>query len=98
MTPLERDLYGPEKACMASLLTRAGRQSGDRGLLDAGREIVELTIGAAGGEFLPLGKLNGQYLSRLHSAVAGLAGPPSAGGHAKEARRESHEKSVGDRP
>jgi hypothetical protein len=94
--PLERDLYGPEKSCMASLLMRAGRQTGDRALLDAGREVVELTLGAAGGEILPLGKLDGQYLSRLHSAVAALASGERRDEPVREARREGREKKVGD--
>jgi len=42
-----------------------------------GADLVDLTLDAAGGEILPLGKLNGQYLSRLHPAVAGLSGRPA---------------------
>ncbi len=71
--PVGRDLYGPEKSCLASLLVREGRATGDRAILDAGREAVDLTFEAAGGKILPLGKLDGQYLSRLHGAVAALA-------------------------
>ncbi len=96
VTPVGRFLYGPEKACFASLLLRAGRQSGDRELTDAGREVVEFTLDAAGGQILPLGKLDGQYFSRLHSGVAELAG--STAGAGKAVRRDGDEKAVGHHP
>jgi len=100
--PVGRDLYGPEKSCLASLLVRAGRATGDREVLDLGRQVVDLTLGAAGGEILPLGKLDGQYLSRLHGAVAALAaGAEGKGGGrprdaAAEERREGRGKRLGD--
>jgi hypothetical protein len=72
----ERELYGPEKSTLAAVLVQAGRQTGDPVLLKMGADLVALTLDAAGGEILPLGKLNGQYLSRLHPAVAGLAAAP----------------------
>ena len=68
----DRDLYGPEKATLAALVVQAGEATGDRGLIKAGAGLVDFTIRAAAGERLPLGKLNGQYLSRLHPAVACL--------------------------
>ncbi|HEV7518101.1 MAG TPA: hypothetical protein VGR07_17515, partial [Thermoanaerobaculia bacterium] len=74
----ERELYGPEKSTLAAVLVQAGRETGDPVLLKMGADLVALTLDAAGGEILPLGKLNGQYLSRLHPAVAGLAAPPPA--------------------
>jgi hypothetical protein len=68
-----RDLFGPEKAGMTALLVRAGQATGDRRLLDAGRELVLYVLSAARDEQVPLGKLQGQYLTRLHAAVARLA-------------------------
>jgi hypothetical protein len=85
LAPKDRDLYGPEKSTFAALLVQAGIQTGDPVLQQMGADVVDLTLRAAGGEILPLGKLNGQYLSRLHAAVAGLAAKaakPPAGGKA----------------
>ena len=79
VTPVGRPLYGPERSGTAALLVRAGQISGDKELLEAGREIVEFALAEAARDRAPLGKLNGQYLSRLHAAVARLAnGPPQA--------------------
>lgn len=71
-----RDLFGPEKAGMAALLVREGQATGDRELLDAGRDMVTYILAASRDEQVPLGKLQGQYLTRLHAAVARLARPP----------------------
>ena len=77
VTPKDRPLYGPEKAAQAALLVRAGQMSGDRELIEAGRRLVETTLAGSARDRAPLGKLQGQYLSRLHAAVARLAnGPP----------------------
>ncbi|HEX2642940.1 MAG TPA: fibronectin type III domain-containing protein, partial [Thermoanaerobaculia bacterium] len=77
-TPEDRELYGPEKTTSVALLVRAGQMGGDASLIDRGREMTLFTLKAAIGEDAPLGKLNGQYLQRLHSAVARLAGIPAA--------------------
>ena len=69
----DRDLFGTEKASFAHLLVHAGRATGDAGLVRLGAELVEMALGAARGENVPLGKLQGQYLHRLHPAVAELA-------------------------
>jgi hypothetical protein len=69
----DRELYGPEKSTLAAVIVQAGVETGDPVLLKMGADLVDLTFDAAGGEILPLGKLNGQYLSRLHPAVALLA-------------------------
>jgi hypothetical protein len=75
--PNGRSLYGPEKAAMAALLVRAGQQTGDPELLQAGREMVDFALAESWDDRAPLGKLQGQYLTRLHAAVARLAnGPP----------------------
>jgi hypothetical protein len=76
LTGKGRDLYGPEKASMAALLVRAGQDSGDREVLAAGRDMVRYILSAARDEQVPLGKLQGQYLTRLHAAVARLAREP----------------------
>jgi hypothetical protein len=73
--PEGRDLYFPEKAGMAALLARAGRATGDRELLEAGRKMVATILGTSRAEKVPLGKLQGQYLSRLPAAVGELASP-----------------------
>jgi hypothetical protein len=70
-----RDLFFPEKAGMAALLARAGRASGDKELLKASRELVDTIFATSRGENVPLGKLQGQYLSRLHAAVGALTAP-----------------------
>jgi hypothetical protein len=72
-----RDLFGPEKAGMAALLVREGQDTGDRAVLDAGRDMVAYILAAAKDEQVPLGKLEGQYLTRLHAAVARLARQPA---------------------
>lgn len=76
-TSKDRPLYGPEKSAQVALLVRAAQISGDRELLAAGRELVDVTLAGSMKEQAPLGKLQGQYLTRLHAAVARLAnGPP----------------------
>lgn len=70
-----RDLFFPEKAGMAALLARAGRATGDKELLKASRDLVDAIFSTSRGEKVPLGKLQGQYLARLHAAVGALAAP-----------------------
>jgi hypothetical protein len=73
----DRPLYGTEQSAQVALLVRAGQMSGDRELLDAGRKMVERTLAGSAKDQAPLGKVQGQYLTRLHAAVARLAnGPP----------------------
>lgn len=71
-----RELFFPEKAGMAALLARAGRATGDKELLKASRELVETVFDTSRSENVPLGKLQGQYLARLHAAVGALGGEP----------------------
>jgi hypothetical protein len=70
----DRELYNPEKFGTVALLVRAGRQTGDPALVKAGDEMVRLILRRAGGEVLPLCKIQGQTLTRLHAAVALEAG------------------------
>jgi hypothetical protein len=80
--PAERDLYIPEKAAATALLVRAGQQSGDAALLQVARTLADYILNDAAAEGAPLGKLEGQDLTRLHAAVArlsdGAAGIPPA--------------------
>ena len=82
-----RYMFSPEKAAFPTLLVRAGQLSGDAALLDAGTKLTLYTASRSGGSpTIPLGKLQGQNLTRLHPAVALLAGgggsttPPPAPG------------------
>lgn len=86
--PKGRNLFGPEKAAMVALLVRAGQQTGDKELLEAGEEMVAFTLAESMEGGAPLGKLQGQYLTRLHAAVARLVnGPPRDGSGPERAAR-----------
>jgi Fibronectin type III domain len=68
----DRPIFTPEKTSTTALFLRAGELANDSGLTARGRAMVLFTLEAAAGENAPLGKLQGQYLSRLHAAVARL--------------------------
>jgi len=68
----DRPIFTPEKTSVTSLFLRVGELTGDAAMTAKGKEMVQFTLGAATGENAPLGKLEGQYLSRLHAAVARL--------------------------
>lgn len=72
--PKGRELFFAEKAGMAALLVRTGQSTGDAELLKLGRHLVETVFDTSRAEKVPLGKLQGQYLTRLHAAVGALAG------------------------
>ncbi|HSK75190.1 MAG TPA: hypothetical protein VLQ45_01930 [Thermoanaerobaculia bacterium] len=74
--PKDRELYNTEKAGSLALLARAGRQTGDPALIEAGDDLIRFVLKTQGGDVLPLGKIQGQYLTRLHAAVAVAAEPP----------------------
>lgn len=75
--PQDRELYNSEKAGTVALLVRAGRQTGEPALIEAGNEMIEFLLRRSKGGPLPLGKAQGQNLTRLHAAVAlAAAGPP----------------------
>lgn len=69
----DRPIYTPEKTSVTSLFLRAGELTGDAALSAEGRDMVQFTLAAAADENAPLGKLQGQYLTRLHAAVARLS-------------------------
>ena len=73
--PKDRELYNPEKFGTVALLVRAGRQSGDPELIRAGDEMIQAILHQKG-DVLPLGKIEGQTLTRLHAAVALSSTPP----------------------
>jgi hypothetical protein len=68
----DRPIFSPEKCSVTALFLRAGEASGDAALIDSGKSMVQFALSAAAGDKVPLGKLQGQYLSRLHAAVARL--------------------------
>jgi len=68
----DRPIYTPEKTSVTALFLRAGEQTGDAVLTNKGKDMVQFALSAAINERAPLGKLQGQYLSRLHAAVARL--------------------------
>jgi hypothetical protein len=79
----DRPIFTPEKTSVTSLFLRAGELTNDGALTAKGKEMAQFTLQAAANENAPLGKLQGQYLSRLHAAVARLTNnggtqPPSA--------------------
>ncbi|HWN43617.1 MAG TPA: fibronectin type III domain-containing protein [Thermoanaerobaculia bacterium] len=82
VAPNDRTLYMPEKVNVMALFLRMGEMSGNAALRAKGEEMTLIALAAAGGEGVPLGKLQGQYMTRLHAAVArmtnqgGTAPPP----------------------
>jgi hypothetical protein len=65
----DRELYDPEKTGAAAVLIRAGQWEGNAALVDYGKQLTQFMIGSATRENVPLGKLMGQDLTRLHTAV-----------------------------
>ncbi len=74
----DRPIFTPEKTSVTALFLRSGELSGDAAMRAKGEEMVRFALGAANNEEAPLGKLNGQYLTRLHAAVARLTNGGSA--------------------
>ncbi len=69
----ERELFVPEKTGAAEVLVRAGQQTGNAAMVHYGRQLAIYLINSAIAERAPLGKLMGQDLTRLHTAVGLLA-------------------------
>jgi hypothetical protein len=79
--PNDRPIYTAEKTSVTALFLRMGEMSNDAALRAKGEEMVQIALSAAASEGVPLGKLQGQYMTRLHAAVArltnqGTAPPP----------------------
>jgi hypothetical protein len=85
--PKDRELYNPEKFGTVALLVRAGRQTGDPVLIETGSGLVRLILRQARGDILPLGKIQGQTLTRLHAAVAVMAEEASSGPSGKPEKK-----------
>ncbi len=71
-------LYDTGRAALSGLVARAAARSGDPLLAGLARDLTRLAIGASLAESSPLGKTQGEYFARLHSAVANLS-PPTGG-------------------
>ncbi|HKI01247.1 MAG TPA: fibronectin type III domain-containing protein [Thermoanaerobaculia bacterium] len=69
----DRELFNPEKTGAAAVLIRAGQQEEDAALVSYGRQLAIFMINETQREKAPLGKLMGQDLTRLHTAVGLLA-------------------------
>ncbi|HSF38941.1 MAG TPA: fibronectin type III domain-containing protein [Thermoanaerobaculia bacterium] len=77
---MDRELYNTEKGGTPALLVRAGQQTGEASLVDYGRKTAIFMLQQTS-KTLPLGKIQGQNLTRLHVAVSllnngGSAPPP----------------------
>lgn len=66
-------IYNAGKSTMTALLMRAGQLSGDTRILEMAQALVRFSISAAAQEFMPLGKVQGEFLARLPMAVARMA-------------------------
>jgi titin len=69
----DRPIYDTEKSALAALMARSAAHTGSDRLLRRAKELTALGLSDAGGSTAPLGKIQGQYLARLHAAVAQLA-------------------------
>ncbi len=70
-------LYNTGKSTLTGLLLRAAEATGDPNLHRMGRDLALLSINSAQINLCPLGKIMGEYLSRLPAAVARLSQPPA---------------------
>jgi hypothetical protein len=68
-------LYTTGKSTLTAVLVRASDQTGEYPLQRMGTDMTALALGAALDDLGPLGKIQGEYLARLHAAVARLARP-----------------------
>lgn len=79
-------LYDTGKATLSGPVARAAAMSGDASLLALARELARLAIAASLADPSGLGKSQGEYLARLHTAVANLS-PPATGGKKRSVRK-----------
>ncbi len=66
-------LYETGKAPLGATLLRAADSTGDPRLAALGEDLTRHALAAALADLQPLNKLTGEYLARLHAAVARLA-------------------------
>jgi hypothetical protein len=70
---LDECLYDTGKATLAAVLVRAGQATGNPAMTQLGRDHAVLAIANAGAPLSPMGKFQGEFLARLHAAVARLS-------------------------
>lgn len=70
-------LYDTGRSTLAGPLAAAAAITNDPALQSLARELTRFAIDASLADGSPLGKLQGEYLARLHAAVALLAPPPA---------------------
>lgn len=63
-------LYDTGKSTVTAVLLRAGQLSGDERLIAMGCDTIRFSLEAAQIEFTPMGKIQGEYLSRMPMAIA----------------------------
>lgn len=68
-------LYDNGKACLTAAVVRSGQRTGDSAVMQMGSALTNRALATASSELMPLGKIQGLYLSRLHAAVARLVAP-----------------------
>ncbi len=66
-------LYTTGKSTLSAVMMRAAAQTGDANLLQMGADFATQALSNAQTDISPLGKIIGEYLARLHAAVARLA-------------------------
>ncbi len=82
-------LYDTGRSTLAGPLAAAAALTGDPALQAFAREATRFAIAASIADGSPLGKLQGEYLARLHAAVAMLA-PPQREESAQRRRAVRH--------
>jgi hypothetical protein len=66
-------LYNTGKSTLSAVLMRAADQTGDAAMRQMGQDFVTQALSNAQSDMSPLGKIIGEYLARLHAAVAYFA-------------------------
>src|SRR6185369_2477837 len=74
------NLWDTGKATLVAVLMRAADQTGNASLRQMGEAMTQYSLASAQDNLSPLSKLQGEYLARLHAAVAryGNGGDPGS--------------------